>query len=95
MSILSAIKNFAYEALGIEKNTEVSSASADKESAVKKTPVIQCENTGNNVDTVEIKQKNGNEPVKKNLGQLKQSIELKCRANGINYNEIIKDLDSF
>ena len=93
MSILSAIKNFAYEALGIEKNTEVSSASADKESAVKKTPVIQCENTGKNVDTVEIKQKNGNEPVKKNLGQLKQSIELKCRANGINYNEIIKNVN--
>ena len=49
MSILSAIKNFAYEALGIEKTAGASPAAAEKENNLKKTAVIQCENTGENV----------------------------------------------
>ncbi len=94
MSILSAIKNFAYEALGIEKTAGASPAATEKENNLKKTSVIQCENTGENVDTVEIKQNSeNNQSQKKNIGQLKQLIELKCRANGINYLEVIKNVN--
>ena len=54
MSILSAIKNFAYEVLGVEKTTDTASKTAPKESS--RASVIECK-TEAPEDRVEISNK--------------------------------------
>lgn len=83
MSFLSEIKNFiTTDLLGIKSSD--TQKSADKKTKVN-TPVIQCKNVEENVDSVKISQQTQpqNPQKPKNLGQIKESIQLKCKANGI------------
>ena len=90
MSFLCEIKNFIKtEILGIENNTPLKPDEKKKEN----TPVIQCEDTGKNEDTFEHKATSSKPETKQNIGQIKQSIEVMCRANGLNYTEIMKTVD--
>lgn len=91
MSILSAIKNFAYDVFGIENDTKTKAAN-DKKAQKTNTPVIQIETQEKNEDIVQISNTPQKAEPKKNLGQIKQSIEMKCQANGINFRELLKNI---
>lgn len=93
MSFLSEIKNY------ISKDMlNILPADANKtvdKSADINTPVIECENVGANEDSIEIK----NQPQKeqeqaqaapKNLGQMGETISLKCKANDIGIKSMSK-----
>ena len=91
MSILSVIKDFTYDILGIKDDTQVKSATTKNENI--NTPIISYEIKEGNVDkfesqqsTIEKKQDNFN------IGQLKQTIENKCLANGIDYIGLLKNI---
>ena len=92
MSILSAIKNFTYDILGINDDTQVKAADAKKNDI--KTPIISYEIKEGNSDTFNKQDQtsisNGQESY--NIGQLKQSIENKCQANGIDYMGLLKNI---
>ena len=93
MSILSAIKDFTYDILGINDDTQVKAADT-KNKELKKTPIISYEIKEENSDTIKIQNKN---PINKeqknyNIGQLKQTIENKCQANGIDYIDLLKNI---
>lgn len=92
MSILSAIKNFTYDILGINDDTQVKAADAKKNDI--KTPIISYEIKEGISDTFKKQDKtsisNGQENY--NIGQLKQSIENKCQANGIDYMGLLKNI---
>lgn len=84
MGLLSEVKNFIKtDILGITNKSDTTVKPA-------KTPVIQCQEPGKNEDVVQISDNKTPKPAPKNLGQIKQSIEMKCRANGINYMGIRK-----
>ena len=88
MSILSGIIGSIKEILGIENSTPVNAAEKKDN-----TPVIKCENTGKNEDTFETSaEQNETEAPKRNLGQIKQSIEAKCRKYGIDYISLSKSV---
>ena len=92
MSILSAIKNFTYDILGINDDTQVKAADTKKNDI--KTPIISYEIKEGNSDTFNKQDQtsisNGQESY--NIGQLKQSIENKCQANGIDYMGLLKNI---
>lgn len=88
MSLLSEIKNFAYEVLGIEKTN------APKNSETKtnmKTPVIEC-NTEAPEDKLAI---SAEKPVIKNAalneGGMKKSLELIGTKNGFDISKLLKN----
>lgn len=85
MSILTEIKNFACEILGIEKLPEVKSAE-------KKSPelIIKCENVESPEDKLEIKNNQPSEASKANTGAMKENIELKCTKYGFDGKELLK-----
>ena len=85
MSILTEIKNFACEILGIEILPEVKSAE-------KKSPelIIKCENVESPEDKLEIKNNQPSETSKANTGAMKENIELKCTKYGFDGKELLK-----
>lgn len=88
MSILSAIKNFAYEVLGIEKND--AALSADKKREIK-TPVIECK-TEVPEDKVEISNKEAkSENAATNAGGMKKTLELLGTKHGFDLSKLLKE----
>ena len=92
MSILSGIKNFIYETLGVDETTPVKSATSAN--AVSTKPIIETKNVPPNVDTVTIEHKqaigvptNNGQP-QRSVGQIRQSIENKCRANSLDFTKL-------
>ena len=92
MSILSGIKNFIYETLGVDETPPVKSTTSAN--AVSK-PIIKTKNVPQNIDTVTIKNKpaigvpptNNGQP-QRSVGQIRQSIENKCRANNLDFTKL-------
>lgn len=93
MSFLSEIKN--YISKDILNITPANTKKTVDKSAEINTPVIECENVGTNEDSIEIK----NQPQKqqeqaqaapKNLGQMGETISLKCKANDIGIKSMSK-----
>ena len=92
MSILSGIKNFIYETLGVDETPPVKSATSAN--AVSK-PIIKTKNVPQNIDTFTIKNKpaivvpptNNGQP-QRSVGQIRQSIENKCRANNLDFTKL-------
>ena len=92
MSILSAIKNFTYDILGINDDTQVKAADV-KNKELKKTPIISYEFEEKNIDKFETLENPTNKTQDNtNIGQLKQTIENKCQANGIDYMGLLKNI---
>lgn len=92
MSILSGIKNFIYKTLGVDETPPVKSTTSAN--AVSK-PIIKTKNVPQNIDTVTIKNKpaigvpptNNGQP-QRSVGQIRQSIENKCRANNLDFTKL-------
>lgn len=92
MNILSGIKNFIYETLGVDETPPVKSATSAN--AVSK-PIIKTKNVPQNIDTFTIKNKpaigvpptNNGQP-QRSVGQIRQSIENKCRANNLDFTKL-------
>ena len=92
MSILSGIKNFIYETLGVDETPPVKSATSANVVSTK--PIIKTKNVPPNIDTVTIKNKqavgiptNNGQP-QRSVGQIRQSIENKCRANNLDFTKL-------
>ena len=92
MSILSVIKDFTYDILGIKDDTQVKSATTKNEN--KNIPIISYDIKEGNVDKFESQQTPTTETKQDNtnIGQIKQSIENKCLANGIDYIGLLKNI---
>lgn len=94
MSILSGIKNFIEDTLGVNDTQEVKSSTPVK-TASKPNSVIKTENTQKNEDTVTITNKDTTKAQKqtqpqRTAGQIRQSIENKCRANNLDFAKLKK-----
>lgn len=92
MSILSGIKNFIYETLGVDETPPVKSATSANVVSTKS--IIKTKNVPPNIDTVTIKNKqavgiptNNGQP-QRSVGQIRQSIENKCRANNLDFTKL-------
>ena len=91
MSILSVIKDFTYDILGIKDDTQVKSATTKNENI--NTPIISYEIKEGNVDKFEPQTTAApNKQENTNIGQIKQTIENKCLANGIDYVGLLKNI---
>ncbi len=92
MSILSVIKDFTYDILGIKDDTQVKPVTTKNEN--KNIPIISYDIKEGNVDKFESQQTPTTETKQDNtnIGQIKQSIENKCLANGIDYIGLLKNI---
>ena len=96
MGILSTVKNFIEkDILGVNNDTSIKSASIVKK-AEKPNAVVECKNIGKNEDTLTINNKalakKFDKPNKSSVGEIRETIKLKCQANNINFAKVLRNL---
>lgn len=89
MNILSGIKNFIKDSLGVNGTKEVKSSTPVK-AVLKPNSVVETKNTQKNEDCITITNKDAKNAQKqtqpqRTAGQIRQSIENKCRANNLDF----------
>lgn len=92
MGILSGIKNFIREAIGVDDTKNVKPATS-KKPVVKPNSVVKTDNIPENEDTFKKTTTQVSDTAKqpknqRTVGQIKQSIENKCRANNLNFSKL-------
>ena len=92
MSILSRIKNVIREAIGVDDTKNVKPATS-KKPVVKPNSVVKTDNIPENEDTFKKTTTQVSDTAKqpknqRTVGQIKQSIENKCRANNLNFSKL-------
>ena len=96
MGILSTVKNFIEkDILGVNNDTSIKSASKVKK-AEKPNAVVECKNIGKNEDTLIINNKalakKFDKPNKSSVGEIRETIRLKCQVNNINFAKVLRNL---
>lgn len=89
MNILSGIENFIKDSLGVNGTKEVKSSTPVK-AVFKPNSVVETQNTQKNEDCITITNKDAKNAQKqaqpqRTAGQIRQSIENKCRANNLDF----------
>ena len=103
MSILSGIKNFIYQTIGVDdtksaktksvKSTKSASTKSVKSDPAKTSEPVFQQNPSPVGDVVTIKNKESNKKQttaqpQRSVGQIRQSIENKCRANNLDFTKL-------
>ena len=94
MNILSGIKNFIKDSLGVNGTKKVKSSTPVK-AVSKPNSVVETKNTQKNEDCITITNKDAKNAQKqtqpqRTVGQIRQSIENKCRANNLDFAKLKK-----